>query len=321
MYSQSQFKPAWWLRNPHLQTVWATVTRRQTKIETQRERLELPDGDYLDLDWAGTGHGPIVLILHGMGGSIESPYSRGFLRAITENGWRGVLMHFRGCSGEPNRLPRLYHSGETEDIAYVVQTLKNREPDTPLAAIGVSLGGSVLINWLGKHKKDKLLVASVAISVPFELKKAANHINKGLSRFYQWYILRDLRRTIINKFKIMKAPIDFGDIERLNTFWEFDNKITAPLHGFLDVHDYYEKASCRPYLKQIEIPTLILQARDDPFMSPDVIPEPQELSEQVTLEVSETGGHVGFVAGTIPWRPVYWMEQRAIEYLKEHLPA
>jgi len=318
MHYTSQFKPAWWLPGPHLQTVWATITRRQPKIETQRERLELPDGDYVDLDWAGEGRGPIVLILHGLGGCIESPYARGFLRAITEHGWRGVFMHFRGCSGEPNRLPRMYHSGEIGDIAYVVQELKNREPATPLAVIGVSLGGSVLINWLGKHNKDKLLVASVAISVPFELKKAATHINKGLSRFYQWYILRDLRQTITNKFKLIQAPVDFGDIDRLRTFWDFDNAITAPLHGFMDAHDYYEKASCRSYLKDIEIPTLILQAHDDPFMSPDIIPDAHELSKFVTLEISKTGGHVGFVTGHLPWRPVYWLEQRAMEYLKQH---
>ncbi len=319
MHKKSQFTPAWWVPGPHLQTVWATITRRQTQITTKRERLELPDGDYVDLDWAGDNDGPIVLILHGIGGGINSPYARGFLRAITAQGWRGVFMHFRGCSGEPNRLPRLYHSGETEDMAYVVQELKNREPQTALAAIGVSLGGSVLVNWLGKHNKDKLLTAAVAISVPFELKKAATRINKGASRFYQWYLLRDLRQTIMNKFKIVETPVDFGDLERLRTFLEFDNAITAPLHGFIDAHDYYEKASCRPYLKQIEIPTLILQALDDPFMSPDVIPLANELAQSVTLEVSEGGGHVGFVAGTVPWRPVYWLEQRAVEYLKHHI--
>lgn len=318
MKTQTQFKAAWWLRNPHLQTIWPTVTRRQPKIQTRRERLELFDGDYLDLDWAGDGDGPLVIVLHGIGGCIDSPYARGFLRAITENGWRGVFMHFRGCSGEPNRLPRLYHSGETEDFHFVLKTLRKRTPKAPIAAIGVSLGGSVLINWLGKHQDEKLLAAAIAVSVPFELKKAANHINKGLSRFYQWYMLRDLRQGVANKFKIVEAPHDFGDINRLRTFWEFDNKITAPLHGFLDVHDYYEKASCRPYLKQITVPTLILQSRDDPFMSPDVIPNADELSHAITLEVTEKGGHVGFITGRLPWRPVYWLEKRTMLFLRDH---
>lgn len=317
MIQKSPFKPSWWLSNAHLQTIWQTFFRKQPEVVTQRERILLPDGDFIDLDWAGYAGGPLILVLHGIAGNIESPYAKGMLRAIADNNWCGVFMHFRGCSGEPNRLPRAYHSGETGDLQYVVGELQRRYPNKPIAAVGFSMGGNVLLKWLGETGAENPLSGAVAVSVPFELEKSADHINKGLSRLYQWWLLRDLRNLMTRKFKkIPQALIDVNEIERIRSFWDFDNKITAPLHGFTDARDYYTKASARQYLKKIQTKTLILHSSDDPFMTKDSIAASDELSPNLTLELSDFGGHVGFVAGT-PWKPVYWLEERIPIFLHE----
>lgn len=319
--SVNQFKPAWWLPNSHLQTLWPPIFRRSLKnVTVERERLELPDGDFIDLDWVGRNEsGPLVLVLHGLEGSIESHYAKGMLQTVTQSGWRGVFMHFRGCSGEPNRLPRSYHSGETGDVKYLTQVLFERESNLELAAIGFSLGGNVLLKWLGETKEKNPLKAAIAVSVPFELHKAAARIQQGFSRFYQWYFIRCLRDRLSQKFKVKESGIDPIIIHNVRTMYEFDDKVTAPMHGFSGVDEYYSTASCRQYLSLIKVPTLILHAKDDPFMSEDVIPKPQELSPYVKLELSDSGGHVGFVSGKYPWRPEYWIEQRVPEFFKQYL--
>lgn len=316
-----QFKPAWWLPNPHLQTIWPVLCRRSIKnLKIERERFELPDGDFVDIDWVrNQTSGPLVLILHGLEGSIESHYAKGMLKTISENGWRGAFMHFRGCSGEPNRLPRSYHSGETEDVQYIVEQLIDREPGLEIAAIGFSLGGNVLLKWLGETKQSNPLKAAIAISVPFELQKAASYICNGFSKFYQWYFIRCLRESFSRKMRTTPVPLDSSVLTGVNTMYEFDNRITAPLHGFANVDEYYNTSSSRQYLIDIHVPTLLVQAKDDPFMPETVIPAPSELSPYVHLEVSETGGHVGFVTGKYPWRPEYWLEERVPIFLKEHL--
>lgn len=307
---QNQFKPAWWLPGPHLQTLWAALARRKIKLPIRNERLELPDGDFLDLAWVGNGSGPRVLILHGLNGNINSPYARGILQAINNRGWRGVFMHFRGCSAEPNRLPHGYHSGETGDLQTVISELIRREPSSLLFAVGYSLGGNVLLKWLGEmgeSGQENPLKAAVAVSIPFELAKTAEHLKKGFSRVYQWRLLRELSAYQNRKFKNM--PKSF------RTFWEFDNAVTAPLHGFKNADDYYEKSSSRQYLAKIKIPTLILHARNDPFTTLSALPEAHEISKTISLELSEHGGHVGFISGKYPWKPVYWLEHRIMDYL------
>lgn len=324
MRRRAQFKPAWWLPNSHLQTIWPSVCRPEIKnISLERERLELPDGDFLDLDWSGKNlPGPIVLVLHGFEGSIESHYSKGMLQAINQRGWRGLFMHFRGCSGEPNRLPRGYHSGETDDVNFVVKTLLAREPDAEMAAIGYSLGGNMLLKWLGETGDKNPLKAAIAISVPFDLHKAYKKINSGFSRLYQWYLVKAARERLVHKFEIVKGPFDSFDAAELagiGGIEELDLKYTVPVHGFSSVEEYYTTTSSRYYLHSIRVPTLLIQAKDDPFMTEDVIPAQYELSKEVTLEVTETGGHVGFVSGKYPWRPEYWLEERAPEFLKKYL--
>ena len=313
------FKPAWWCPGPHNQTLWARLTGYSPDVALWRERLELPDGDFVDLDWLESGDGPIVIVLHGLEGSSDSPYARGILKAVERRGWRGVVMHFRGCSGEPNRLARSYHSGDTDDLAYLVDTFRRREPGTPLATVGFSLGGNVLLKWLGRTGHAAPLSAAVAVSVPFVLSEAANRLQRGFSRLYQWQLLRSLRNTVAEKRRRMELPLRIRNLAALKSFRDFDERVTAPLHGFDGADHYYTVSSSRQYLKGIAVPTLLLQARDDPFMTEDAIPRNDELSETVTLELSARGGHVGFVAGIWPWKPRYWLEERIPEYLAGYL--
>ncbi len=318
--SQSQFKPAWWLPGPHLQTIWPALFRKPIKsMQLEHERFELPDGDFLDLAWVGKEKkGPLVLVLHGLEGSVHSSYAQGMMYAIAQQNWRGVCMHFRGCSGVPNRLTRSYHSGETKDLSIVINALREREPQTQLAAVGFSLGGNVLLKWLGETEKNNPLVAAVAVSVPFELHKSANRMQQGFSWLYQKHFLRCLSKRLAHKFKQTPTSFEMPPLSELKSMWEFDDKVTAPLHGFTDVHDYYAKASSRQYLRKIDVPTLLVQAKDDPFMTPDAIPHPHELAECIILEITETGGHVGFVSGEAPWRASYWLEDRVPEFLRPY---
>lgn len=313
------FKPAWWLPGPHLQTLWPALIYRKVHILHRHEQFELPDGDFLDLVWVGKGGGPIVLVLHGLSGSVKSPYVIRILQTIYNCGWQGVLMHFRNCGGKPNRLPRSYHSGETGDLKTVVAELIRRDPQTPILAVGYSLGGNVLLKWLGETGAQNPLKAAAAISIPFELEKTVTHLSKGFSKLYQWRLVRELIRNHQRKFEQIQSPIDFGDTSKLNTLWEFDNTITAPLHGFNNAKEYYTQSSSRRYLANIQVPTLILHSRNDPFTTSCSIPKPHEVSSQITLEISEQGGHVGFVMGKYPWKPIYWLEQKIIRYFKEQL--
>lgn len=318
MMKNTLFQPAWWLTNPHLQTLWPTLFRRIKNIPLERERLELPDGDFVDLDWHGKNRqAPIVLILHGFEGSIQSPYAKGMLQAIYQHGWCGVFMHFRGCSGEPNRLLRGYHSGETEDLANVIDILKQRVPHQSLAVIGFSLGGNVLLKWLGETSEKNPLTAAIAISVPFELHKAAKKIDSGFSRIYQQYFLKSLRERLGKKFR-MKGIENYAVLSDIRTIEEFDDKITAPIHGFKNAKEYYIKSSSRQFLHAIRVPTLIIHAKDDPFMPKDVIPESYELADCVQLELTEKGGHVGFISGEFPWCAEYWLEKRVPAYLRQY---
>lgn len=317
--ADDSFKPAWWCPGAHLQTLWPTLFRRGPHVSLRVERLELPDGDFVDLHWTEDNGQPIVIMLHGLEGCSQSPYARGLLHALQRIGLRAVVMHFRGCSGTPNRLPRSYHSGDTADLAYLVQTLRQREPDTPLMAVGYSLGGNVLLKWLAEAGVQAPLTAAVAVSVPFVLAQSAERMNKGFSRVYQWKLLKSMRRRIYAKLQHMSLNIRTTDLSRLHSFREFDDAVTAPLHGFNDADHYYALASCRQYLSTIAVDTLILHARNDPFMTQHVIPATNELSPHVQLELYEAGGHVGFIAGSWPWCARYWLEERIPRYLQQHL--
>lgn len=313
----SEFKPAWWLPSSHLQTLWPALLRRRKPLPIRNERLELADGDFLDLGWIGKGDAPLVLILHGLNGSIKSHYVNGLLQAVLQCGWRGVLMHFRGCSTEPNRLAHSYHSGETGDLKQVVAEILRREPNVTLFIVGYSLGGNVLLKALGRNEINKTVKAAVAISVPFELDQTADYMSKGIARMYQRHLVTGLITKYIKKFGKNKTPTEVN-IKKLRTFWEFDDHVTAPLHGFNDAADYYQQSSSRQFLNKIQIPTLIIHSRDDPFTHPRSIPQPDETSAKVSLEITSHGGHVGFVTGLNPWRPIYWLEQKILGFFRSH---
>lgn len=324
MIINSAFKPAWWLTNTHAQTLYSTLMRRVKAPIDQVERLELPDGDFIDLAWANNGlpaDAPLVILLHGLGGGVSSTYVVGQLLAYSRAGWRGVLMHFRGASLEANRLPRAYHSGDTGDLDFLMHTLAAREPNTKKALVGVSLGGNVLLKWLGEQGAQSLVQAAVAVSVPYQLRLVADRINQGFSRIYQKHLLQRLREVFRRKLEMYPdaMPWSLEDLESLRCFWTFDERVTAPLHGFSHVHAYYREASSRQYLTHITTPTLLIHALDDPFMTPDALPSLDELSPQVTLELSRQGGHVGFVAGKVPGMAVYWLDQRVPAFLRDYI--
>lgn len=316
MITRSRFRPAWWLRNRHLQTIVPNTFRGLPQLALRRERVELPDGDFVDADWTSGSKGPIVVLLHGLEGSRDSRYAAWTLKRVHDAGYRGVLLHFRGCSGEPNRQANGYHSGHTADFDHFIRRLRQREPDTPLAAVGYSLGGNALLKWLGEHPQEALLRTAVAVSVPFRLDICADAINRGSARIYQEHLIRRMRQSAKRKLHLIRESGLDPDIARLRTFRQFDETLTAPLHGFRDADDYYAQSSSAGFLQFITTPTLVLHALDDPFMTPAIVPDERELSAAVTLELSEGGGHVGFVGGRWPWRPVYWLEERVLAHLE-----
>lgn len=321
------FQPAWWLPGGHLQTIFPAIFRRQAKLEVRREPIELPDGDLLNLDWAPeqaglTGASPLLVVLHGLEGSLRSPYVTGIMRVMSARGWRVLLMNFRGADGQPNRLARAYHSGETEDVAYLLSLLRGRFPEAPLFLLGYSLGASVTLNYLAERGEQTPLCAAAAVSTPFELGACAARVHRGLSRLYELRLMFALRRSLWRKFSLVSEALGLTRRQALGLwdFRSFDERITAPLHGFQNADDYYDKASCRPKLGKIRVPTLVLQADDDPFMGEDTTPSEEELPPQVRMERSASGGHIGFVAaGKRPFQPDYWLERRLPVFLEEAL--
>jgi hypothetical protein len=287
----------------------------------RRERLELPDGDFVDLDWTLNDSGPIVALFHGLEGGRRSHYARAMLDVLPRHGYRAVLMHFRGCSGEPNRLPRAYHSGDTGDIDFLIRTLKQREPHTPLAAIGYSLGGNALLKWLGEQGAQAPVTCAVAVSVPFLLQDSSAHLNRGFSRIYQRHLMQSLKAGVRRKAERLLPPVPLSEVDAMQSFLDFDDRITGPVHGFRDAQHYYSASSSRQFLHRIRIPTLIVHSADDPFMPASVIPQAGELSASVTIALQARGGHVGFVGGRSPLRPRYWLDEQLPFWLKKQLPA
>ncbi|MDD5462258.1 MAG: hydrolase [Methylococcales bacterium] len=329
MLIKTSFKPSWWLNNAHLQTIYPALLRKSPpQITTRRERLVTPDNDFIDIDFCGEGESPLIILLHGLTGSSQSGYIKGLQLELLTQGFRSAALNFRGCSGEYNRLARCYHSGETEDIHFLYQTLRQREPGTSFAAVGFSLGGNVLLKWLGEQGNKLSLFAAIAVSVPLVLGSCASKLDNGFSKIYRDHLLRELKYYVLAKQQHLerlgeiheaKKLKELGDLSGINSFWQYDDRIVAKLHGFKNVHDYYQGSSSRQFLKSITLPTLLIQASDDPFITADVLPEQAELSSSVTLEITQGGGHVGFITGANPFKPDYWLDQRILEFLKQHI--
>jgi predicted alpha/beta-fold hydrolase len=276
MLIKTTFKPAWWLNNAHLQTLYPALMRKMSRPSgLRRERLITPDNDFIDIDWCGEGNKPLVILLHGLTGSSQSSYIKGLQGALLIQGFRTVALNFRGCSGEYNYSARCYHSGETEDIHFLYQTLREREPDTPFAAVGFSLGGNVLLKWLGEHGNKLSLFAAIAVSVPLVLSTCATKLDNGFSKIYRKNLLRELKCHVqakqlylekLGKLQEANKIKQLGDLSRIKSFWQYDDQVVARLHGFKNVQDYYQLSSSRQFLKSIATTTLLIQAFDDPFM-------------------------------------------------------
>ncbi|MBM3110872.1 hydrolase [Pseudomonas sp. P66] len=323
----SPFKPARGLGNPHLQTLWGPLWRKSAALSRRRERLWLADGDFLDLDWHGphSPGAPLVLLLHGLTGSSNSPYVIGLQCCLAARGWASVALNWRGCSGEPNLLARSYHSGASEDLAETITHLRSSRPLAPIYAVGYSLGGNVLLKHLGEAGSASQVQAAVAVSVPFRLDQCADRIGLGFSRVYQAHFMRAMLAYVKDKQRHFEhhghqeglAALDrLGPLENLRTFWDFDGKVTAPLNGFIDAKDYYRRASSRYYLGENRTPTLIIHSRDDPFVFSHSLPEAKELAPMTTLELHSRGGHVGFVDGSVR-DPGYYLERRIPQWLAD----
>jgi predicted alpha/beta-fold hydrolase len=324
------FRPARWLQGAHRQTIWPALFRRIPAFARERERLTMPDGDFLHLDWHGVGTGPLVLLLHGLSGSSDSGYLRGLQLRLAQRGFRTVALNFRGCSGVMNDTARCYHSGETTDLDFVVRTLRAREPRTPIGAVGFSLGGNVLLKWLGEQGDQAALFGAVGVSVPLQLDICATRMDQGASRLYRDRLLRELKDYLSAKrahLQRIGRPDEarhieaLGDWRAIRSFWEYDHRIVAGLYGFRDAEDYYERSSARQYLRAIRVSTLVIQALDDPFMTPKVLPDADELSAAVLIEVTRHGGHVGFVEGHDSARPGYWLDTRIPDFLAGQFAA
>ena len=328
MIIKSKFKPAIGLSHFHLQTLLPTFLHK--KINTKKhfywQEFELPDGDFVDCCWNEKPHTndtrPVVVVFHGLEGSINSPYAQHMMLALKKHNWNAVLMHFRGCSGRGNKLARRYHSGDTADALFFIKYLQQQFPNVPFAAVGYSLGGNMLLKLQAELGKQSPLEAAVSVCAPIQLDNCSDRVAKGFSRVYQRHLMKRLVGNLLKKYEQhdLNALINLPEqqAKSLKTFWQFDDAFTGPIHGYGSAKNYYQQCSASQYLNQIQKPTLAIQAKDDPFMTVDVIPGESELGPGLTLEVSEYGGHVGFVAGSL-FRPRYWLPERITEYLSEYL--
>jgi predicted alpha/beta-fold hydrolase len=326
--SEYTYAPAWWVPGAHLRTLWGKLVRR-TILETRSERWMTPDGDELELRRidpppAASPSTPRLLVLHGLEGTIRSHYLLGVLARAKQLGWAADAIIFRTCNGEVTRANRLYHSGETTDLSFVVERLVREHPRQPLVLAGFSLGGNVLLKWLGE-RGDELppeIRGAVAVSVPFDLERGSRFIERGFARVYTRHFLRTLKAKARAKLARDPGLFDARKLEQARTLYEFDDAVTAPVHGFNDAHDYYSRSSSLGFLSSIRRPTLLLSAYDDPFLPPAVLDDVRRIAASnpfLTVEFHDRGGHVGFIGGSSPFAPRYYAEDRLLGFLMGQL--
>ncbi len=309
-----------WLANPHLQTIYGSVLARRPRVDYRRERWEAPDGDFVDLDHVdGGADRPRVVLFHGLEGSSNSSYARMLMHRVAARGWRGTVVNFRGCSGEPNRLPRAYHSGDSAEVAWILARLKAQAPAAPLHAAGISLGGNALLKWLGEQGEAArpVVASAAAVSAPLDLMAAGEALGRGFALVYAKHFLATMKARAAAKHARFPGMFDLARMRASRTLREFDDVVTAPVHGFRDTDDYWTRASSKPLLRAIAVPTLVLNARDDPFLPAWALPGTHEVSPAVRIEFPERGGHVGFVTGPFPGH-IGWLPARLLHFF-DHL--
>jgi len=314
------YRAPWWLPGGHLQTIYPYFVLKRRPPRYRRERWETPDSDFIDLDWVdGSQSAPVVALFHGLEGGSSSHYAAALMHAVARRGWRGIVVHFRGCGGEPNRLQRAYHSGDADEIDWILRRLRALADSAALLPVGVSLGGNALLKWLGRERAAaaSIVDAAAAISAPMDLMTAGDRLGSGLSRGYGSHFLARLKKKSLGKLQRFPGLFDREAVRRTRTLREFDNLVTAPLHGFRDTDDYWTRASSKPDLAHIAVPTLIVHGRNDPFLPGHYLPAPHQVSASVHLEFPRGGGHAGFASGPFPGN-LEWMPGRVIRFFEEH---
>jgi predicted alpha/beta-fold hydrolase len=309
-----------WLPGGHAQTLWPLAIKPQP-LPTRRERWETPDGDFIDVDRLdGPPTAPLLVLFHGLEGSARSHYALSLAYAVRSRGWRLALPHFRGCSGELNRRPRAYHSGDSEEIDWILARLRAESPQAPLYAAGVSLGGNALLKWAGEREDEagRRLTAIAAVSAPLDLAGCGHHLARGFNQVYTRHFLRSLKAVSAARLQAFPGLFDEQRMRRAVNLYEFDDAVTAPLHGFAGADDYWRRASAKPWLAGIRIPALVLNAMNDPFLPSRFLPGRHEASASVRLEYPAGGGHVGFVSGNFPGS-LDWLPQRLLHYFDNEI--
>jgi len=316
-----EFKPASWCAGANAQTIVGALFRPKPRLPLIRKRIDTLDGDFLDLDFLegeGAGERPTVVVLHGLEGSSRVPYVLSLLGEIKRRGIAACAVNMRMCSGEPNRLLATYHSGKTEDLDCVVRHLREKENRRKLFLAGFSIGGNMVLKWLGEQggRASEIIEKAAAISVPYDLAKSVELLDRGFNReVYTRSLLRSLKAKLAQKKRLYPDAIRLDPIKQCNTFRVFDREVTAPLNGFRDEMDYWTKASSRPFLKNIRVPTLLVHAEDDPFFPGRLLPyEEFRKSDYLHPLIVPTGGHVGFVSGA-PWKWDLWLEKTVLDFL------
>ena len=315
------YRAPFWLRGGHAQTIYPALLLGGERPRLRRERWDTPDGDFIDLDFldAARAGAPCVALFHGLEGGASSHYARALMRTLALAGWSGVVVHFRGCSGEANRLPRAYHSGDAAEIAWILERLA--QTPRPLLAAGVSLGGNALLKWLGEAGSGAAHIsAAAAVSAPLDLAASGAALEQGMSPIYTRVFLATLRKKSLDKLARFPGLLDRDRILGARSLRDFDNAVTAPLHGYRDTDDYWTRASSKDGLANVCLPTLVLNAKNDPFLPGRHLPRQDEVSPMVRLEQPEEGGHAGFARGAFPGN-IDWLPQRLLAFFREHLPA
>jgi uncharacterized protein len=319
--SPGPYRAPSWLAGGHAQTIYPYFLARPV-IGYRRESVTTPDGDVWDFDWLPDGQAPrgtpLVVLFHGLEGNSGSHYACALMSVLAARGWRGIVPHFRGCGGELNRLPRAYHSGDHEEVAAMLAAIRARvadADDAPLYAVGVSLGGSMLLNWLGRAGRDaaKIVTAAAAISTPVDLMACGRAIGEGFNRIYALHFLNTLKPKSLAMAKRFPGLIDVERLSSVRTLYDFDNVVTAPMHGFDSTDDYWTRAASKPWLTGVAVPTLVLNSKNDPFVPAASLPGPDEASDAVVLEQPDEGGHVGFLEGAFPGR-IDWLPRRVLQF-------
>jgi uncharacterized protein len=308
----SDYRAPWWLPGGHLQTIVPSLFRRVPVVTAERERLELEDGDFLDLAWSGKTSKRLAILSHGLEGNCDAAYIQGMARALVREGYDALAWNFRGCGTEPNRLLSFYHSGATEDLDAVIRHALAVHPAETIDLVGFSLGGNLTLKYLGEERvRSEKIRRTVAFSVPCDLADSSAKLSEPGNRIYMTRFLRSLREKLRVKDGIFPGELDLGDLWNVRNFLEFDDRFTAPLHGFKDANDYWTRSSCRQFLPAIRIPTLLVNAVNDPFLGERCYPrEEAEGSEWFYLEMPEEGGHMGFSR--------FWATSRALDFVSQN---